>query len=349
MRRSISMAVFITFFISLSLILSNNSVIAQVTLGKLSAFEGEVELEREGTPIPVELNMPIVAKDRIRVEEGTVEIEYDDGSILKIRPYTDLTLDQIKKKRKILGLWTKTYLSRLISIFAGKVSGIIKKRRDLVTEFETPTIVAGVRGTILDIVVDPETGATDILVDVDVVEIFTRDGWTVMTLAGGDSIGVYVDPDTGAASVHSYTGTISVRAGDTTSRVEPGATMTARVDPETGGASVVASEGTIEVTVGEASATLDEGEAISANVDPETGVATIVATEGDVPVTAQGETQTLTPGTGTTVSPGEAPTAPAPMAPPAEPYVPPAPEAPELEAPVAEEPPVEDTEPASPV
>ena len=120
--------------------------------------------------------------------------------------------------------------------------------------------------------------------------------------------------------------------------------MTARVDPETGGASVVASEGTIEVTVGEASATLDEGEAISGDVDPETEVATIVATEGDVPVAAQGETQTSTPETGTTVSPGEAPTAP-----PAEPYVPPALEAPELEAPVEEEPPVEDTEPASPV
>jgi hypothetical protein len=101
--------------------------------------------------------------------------------------------------------------------------------------------------------------------------------------------------------------------------------------------------------VGEASATLDEGEAISGDVDPETEVATIVATEGDVPIAAQGETQTLTPETGTTVSPGEMPTAPAPMAPPAEPYVPPALEAPELEAPVEEEPPVEDTEPASPV
>ncbi len=83
MRRSISVAVSITFFISLNLILFDNSVIAQVTLGKLSAFEGEVELEREGSPIPVELNMPIVAKDRIRVEEGTAEIKYDDGSILE--------------------------------------------------------------------------------------------------------------------------------------------------------------------------------------------------------------------------------------------------------------------------
>ena len=135
-------------------------------------------------------------------------------------------MDQLKKKRKILGLWSKTYLSRLISIFSGRVSGIIKKRRDLVTEFETPTIVAGVRGTTLDIVVDPETGATDILVDVDVVETFTHDGWTVMPLAGGDSIGVRVDPETGTASVHSYPGTISVRAGNTTSRVEPGDTMT---------------------------------------------------------------------------------------------------------------------------
>ena len=74
--------------------------------------------------------------------------------------------------------------------------------------------------------VDPETGATDIFVDVDVVETFTHDGWTVMPLAGGDSIGVRVDPETGTASVHSYPGTISVRAGNTTSRVEPGDTMT---------------------------------------------------------------------------------------------------------------------------
>ena len=349
MRRSLFKAVFIAFFISLSLILSNNSGFAQVTIGELSAFEGEVELEREGSLIPLELNMSIVAKDRIRVEEGMAEIEYDDGSILKIGSHTDLTLDQIRKKRKILGIWTKAYLSRLISIFKGKVSGIIKKRKDLVTEFETPTLVAGVRGTTLDIVVDPETGDTDILVDVDVVETFTHDGWTVMTLAGGDSIAVHVDPETGAASVHSYSGTISVRAGDTTSQVEPGDTVTARVDPETGAASVLASEGTIEVTVGEATATLDEGESVSGDVDPETGVAAIVAIEGEVPVTAQGETQTLTPGTGTTVSPGEVPTAPEPMAPPAEPYMPPPPEAPGFEAPVEEEPPIQDTEPASPV
>lgn len=349
MKRSIFMAVFIAFFISLGLILSNNSAFAQVTIGKLSAFEGDVELEREGAPIPLELNMPIVAKDRIKVEEGMAEIKYDDGSILKIRPHTDLTLDQINKKRKILGLWTETYLSRLVSIFKGKVSGIIKKRRDLVTEFETPTIVADVRGTTLDIVVDPETGATDILVDVDVVETFTHDGLIVMTLAGGDSIAVRVDPDTGAAFVHSYTGTISVRAGDTTSRVEPGDTIIAYVDPDTLAACVLASVGTIEVTVGEATATLEEGEGICA--DFEEGVATIVAT-GEVPVTAEGETVILTPAMGTTVAPGEAATTPVQMActcPPVgiepyepEPYEPP--EVPGFEVPMAEEPPIQDTE-----
>jgi hypothetical protein len=65
---SLFKAVLITCLISLTFILCENRAFAQVTLGKLSAFEGEVELEREGSPIPVELNMPIVVKDRIRVE-----------------------------------------------------------------------------------------------------------------------------------------------------------------------------------------------------------------------------------------------------------------------------------------
>jgi hypothetical protein len=121
------------------------------------------------------------------------------------------------------------------------------------------------------------------------------------------------------------------------------------ISPEV--ACVTSAEGTIEVPVGEATATLDEGEAISTEFDPVTGVACIVAIEGEIPVTAHGVTVILKPGMGTCIAPDPElpPTTPVQMAytcPPVgiEAYEPP--------VPVwwgPEEPPIQDTEPASQV
>lgn len=308
--------------ITLTFILYQTPAFAQASIGRLSVFQGEVKLIRKGKSLPLKLNMPIVPKDRVKVEVGEAQVTYDDGSILTIKSRTDITLDQRKKKRKIFGIWSKTYLSRLVTIFNGKVSGIIKKRRNLVTEFQTPTLIAGVRGTDLTIEVDPETGETKCGVGVGKMELYSKDGWTVFELTEGQVVGVYWDPETRSTSVYSYKGEMTIKSGDTTIRVEPGDTMTAIVDPDTGAASVMASTGTIEVTVGNATAVVEEGESIYADEDPETGVVTVVATVGEVPVTAEGVTQTLTPEKpSTTVTPGEAPTPPA--KPPAEPFVPP--------------------------
>jgi hypothetical protein len=308
--------------ITLTFILYQTPALAQASIGRLSVFKGEVKLVRKGKPVRLKLNMPIVPKDRVTVGAGEARIKYDDGSVLMIKSHTDITLDLRKKKRKIFGIWSKTYLSRLVTIFNGKVSGIMKMRRKLVTEFETPTLIAGVRGTDFTIEVDPKTGETRCGVGVGKMELYSKDGWTVFELTTGQVVAVYWDPETKSTSVSSQKGEIMVKSGDTTARVEPGDTMTAIVDPDTGAASVMASTGTIEVTVGEASAVLEEGESIYGDVDPDTGVATIIATVGEVPVTAEGVTQTLTPEKpSTTVTPGEAPTPPA--KPPAEPFVPP--------------------------
>jgi len=354
MRRiSLFVAVFIICLISLSLILFNNSAFAQVTIARLSDFKGEVVLEREGRPVPLELNMPIVAKDRIKVEEGMAEIEYDDGSILNIRPDTDLILDQIKKKRKILGLWSRTYLSRLINIFKGKVSGIIKERKDLVTEFETPTLVAAVRGTTVSIGFNPDTGQAELRTDAGEVLAFSPDGWQTFILSTGESVAVYWDSETGSTSIATLSGTVDVTSGNTTTTVETGDAISANVNPDTGAASVTAIAGTVEVTVGDMTITVETGDAIAANVDPDTGVASIFVTAGEVEVTSGGVTTTVSEGLGTWAAPGEAPGTPAevlpeeaPLVEAPEPYMPP--DVPEVEVPMEEEPPVEDIEPASP-
>ncbi len=318
-------------FICLSFLLFEDPALAQIAIGKLSAFKGEVNLEREGRPIPLKLDMSINAKDRIIVKQGAAEIKCEDGSLLAIKQHTDVTLDQGPKKRQIMGVWSKTYLARLINIKSGEVSGVIKERKDLITEFVTPSIVACVKGTTLTTGFDPSTGETTISVDVGVISASAIDGWTIYTLSTGERVGTYVDAK-GAVSVHSYAGTISVVAGDATTTVGPGETMTARVNPANGSASVSAVTGTLEVKVGEAIAVLEKGASIEGNVDA-AGRATIVATAGNVPVTAAGVTQTLTPGMGTTVTPGNPPTPPSPAAPPSPAPPPPPPPPPALPLP----------------
>ena len=158
---------------------------------------------------------------------------------------------------------------------------------------------------------------------------------------------MYWDSATGATSIHSYSGTISVKAGDTTSTVTPDSTMTANVDPGTGAASVKADKGTIKVAVGDGIATLEEGESIYGDKDA-AGNATIVATEGTVNVTAPGGAVELTPTNNETSIPVGTETGPKPAGPP-ETYTPPAVIPPLIPPTIPEEPPIQDIEPASPV
>jgi quercetin dioxygenase-like cupin family protein len=344
-------AVFIICFISLIFILCQKPALAQRAIGKLSAFKGEVELVREGRSIPLNPNMLIVPKDRIKVEEGTAEVTFSDESTIRIRPHTDITLDQRKKKRKLFGLWSKTYLSRLINIIKGTVSGNIKKSKTLVTEFETPSLVAAVRGTTLSFGFNPDTGQAELRTDAGEILAFSPDGWSTFTLSTGESVRVYWDSATGSTSIATLSGEVDVTSGNTTTTVQTGDAISTNVNPDTGAASVTATAGTVEVTVGETTITVETGDAIAANVDPDTGVATVSTTAGEVEVTSGGVTITVSEGQTTTAAPDEPPAppveAPPAEAPPAEPYVPP--EAPGAEVPMPDEPPIQDTEPASPV
>jgi quercetin dioxygenase-like cupin family protein len=270
--------------------------------------------------------MLIVPKDRIKVEEGMAEITYhDDGSTLTIRPHTEITLDQRKKKRKLFGLWSKTYLSRLINVIKGTVSGNIKKSKTLVTEFETPALVAAVRGTTLSFGFNPDTGQAELRTDAGEILAFSPDGWSTFTLSTGESVGVYWDSATGSTSIATLSGEVDVTSGNTTTTVQTGDAISTNVNPDTGAASVTATAGTVEVTVGETTITVETGDAIAANVDPDTGVATVSTTAGEVEVTSGGVTTTVSEGQTTTAAPDE---------PPAEPE-----EAPPVEAPPAEAPP----------
>ena len=75
-------------------------VYAQEAIGNLSKFDGDIELARKSHALT--LDMPMFDEDRIKTEEGMADVNFKDGSLLKIRPQSDMVIKLTKKKRKIL-------------------------------------------------------------------------------------------------------------------------------------------------------------------------------------------------------------------------------------------------------
>jgi len=284
-------------FVFLNLYFFKKPASAQVTIGKLSAFKGDVKLVRRGLPISLTLNMPVLSGDRIKTKRGTAKIEFMDGSLIDIETNTDVFLEKTTKKRYIFGVWYKPYLSRTIRVNKGKIEGNIRPQKDLLTEFETPSVIAQVKQTILSIDVDKQ-GRTNMSLNKGEIYAISPDGWSVFTLAPGDSVRVYWDSENKTILVHSYSGTIVVNSGDTLSLVEPGDTMTSTVDPDTVATDIRANAGTIEVIVCSILATLEAGEAVSCDANPAMNRGIIAVTAGEVSVLARGEIRIITKGNG---------------------------------------------------
>ena len=243
---------------------------ARDKIAMVSTFTGELEIIRKGKHIPVEPGMSLFSWDRIKTRQGTAEVDLLDGSLLRVRAESHLMLEQTWKRTRTMGGWTKELTGRIVEVKRGEVWGDIKAHKGLKTVFKSAAVVATVKGTTVTINVDDQ-GRTTLTTEEGQLSVTSMDGRVTFTLSTGESIGVYIDPATGAASIESYAGTIEVRAGNAT-------------------------------------IILEKGEAISAYQDPETGITTMVATKGDVKITCEEETVTVPEGFETTCAPGEGPT-----------------------------------------
>ncbi|MBN2467639.1 MAG: FecR domain-containing protein [Deltaproteobacteria bacterium] len=284
------------------------TVYAQSEIAHLSKFKGEVTLTRNGSSISLDKEMPIFSGDQIATKEGSAEITFLDNSLLKIRSQSDIGVQETTKKRKILGIWTKEYLSRVITVNRGETYAEIKPNKNVKTEFETLAVVTAVRGTTLIVGVNEE-GYAIIHSEEGTLESNTQDGWATFTTSSGETVGVYICP------------------------------------PPQNVVLLVCYTGTLEVTVGNATVTMGAGEQAAVYYDPATGVVSMNAVSGSVEVTSEGQTVTVQEGSGTTCPPNappadpsvptidpcyyvEAPPPPALVAPPPPPPPPPPPASP---------------------
>lgn len=96
----------------------------------------------------------LFAGDRVQTRDGEVQITFDDGAILKVRPFTNIVIEEREEKT---GWWIfkKKNPVRRITNFVGKLwfkSGVSKRKNFL----QTPTAVCGLRGSDGDLGFDNE-------------------------------------------------------------------------------------------------------------------------------------------------------------------------------------------------
>jgi hypothetical protein len=127
-----------------------------------------------------EINMPIYEGDAFRTkEESSLEITFDDATIIKIGANTDLKLSEMKRNQNSA--------LTVFSLMKGKFLAIVDKLKSPDSKFEvyTKMAVAAVKGT--EFVVTADEVETNIGVFEGVVE-FKGDRGKVLVNAGNESI-----------------------------------------------------------------------------------------------------------------------------------------------------------------
>jgi hypothetical protein len=133
------------------------NVSGEEKLAVINKYKGDVTVQHEGNNLVVEKrgarikNASIYDKDSISTKKAsTAELVFNDGSRFDINEKTTLTISEEKTTRL-----NKTLLRR-VKIKAGGVLAEIIPSKTVLTEFELPTGVATVRGTVVSINVEED-------------------------------------------------------------------------------------------------------------------------------------------------------------------------------------------------
>ncbi len=138
-----------------------NSAFGQERLAVVSEFTGDVKIQHEDQWIVVKkigpriMNSSIFEGDTLETDTGSsADVLYDDGSLLQIKEETSLSFKtgELSEEKKAE---SKKETLRSVKLVSGKIWCKITPGTTVLTEFETPTGVASVRGTEFAIVYKP--------------------------------------------------------------------------------------------------------------------------------------------------------------------------------------------------
>lgn len=122
------------------------TILSQIRTARVSFLQGNAFTRKQGVSRwePVELGRVLTVMDELATDStGRLEITFDNGGKVKMRPKTSLVIDQMMLEG------SETEASAAIALGLGKISAKLAKlqqKRERFS-FSTPTAVAGIRGT----------------------------------------------------------------------------------------------------------------------------------------------------------------------------------------------------------
>ena len=144
------LTVFWVLFMGLFLVCSHSS--AEDPIAKITGFKGEVIIFSGKQFIDAKVGQPLMHGDRIQTREGSAEITFNDGAVMKIREFTSTMIQEGEVESESSTSGTKR-LVRRVSLFVGSLwfkSGASKGKNYI----QTPTAVCTLQGTTIETVFD---------------------------------------------------------------------------------------------------------------------------------------------------------------------------------------------------
>ncbi|MGD9762205.1 MAG: FecR domain-containing protein [Candidatus Binatia bacterium] len=163
---------------------------AQDAVGTVAAVNGTAEIVHGGAAAAAAVGAPVQLGDELRTGAGKMKVVFRDDSVVDLNEQTSLVVDQ-----QVFDPGTSRFQS-LMKLLSGKARALVSDHYGTPGssyEVETPTAVAGVRGTTFLISYDPDTDATQVIgidgrIEVrslaarlgDTVYVGAREGTTVL-------------------------------------------------------------------------------------------------------------------------------------------------------------------------
>ncbi|MBT6231674.1 MAG: hypothetical protein HOI47_33955, partial [Candidatus Scalindua sp.] len=261
-------------------------------LAVVSKYTGKVNVRHKLMVKPVTSignrirNSAVHNKDTVITKSAsTANLVFNDNTTVEISEESSISIDtktvtdrdraqrQFTKKASI----AQQSMVRNINVKMGKLLASITPSKSVLTEFETPTGVASVRGTELNI--SYIAGITSISLFEGLLGFTSTGNEVGFDITPGTSLDVAA-PEAGTVTVSAKEGALEVATGIGKAIIEKDEKVSVSVDTDKTETSISSESGSIALVTNAGTISIDKGEAMDVKVDPVTGDMTVADIEG---------------------------------------------------------------------
>ena len=307
-RYYIPAAILLVFLLSIHQNLLSQEEDEQDRLAVVSKYTGKVNVRHNLMVKPVTSignrirNSSVYNKDTVITKPAsTASLVFNDNTRLEISEESSISIDAktVTDRNRAERKFTKKAeiaqqdIVRNINVKIGKLLANITPSKSVLTEFETPTGVATVRGTELNI--GYIAGITSISLFEGLLGFTSAGNEIGFDITPGTSLDVAA-PEAGTVTVAAKEGELSIDTGIGKAIVEKDEKVSVAVDTDKAETSISSESGSVALVTNVGTVSIDKGEAMGVKVDPVTGDMTVADIKGDVVITTDGVTTTVQPG-----------------------------------------------------